>query len=194
MEKYIIIAILIIIIFILSIKFRLIVEKKQSNKISLSFYLYIFNLFKINLSKLFTKYQEVDLKILLKKINENPRIIKDLKKLLFDLLKIIKVNEISIIVNYNYFDYSNPYVYWGLWNLMSFIKMFLDKYVKTVQKEKYIVNITKTNNVELLFDIFFSIRLLILIGIKHIKTIIKGVKIYGTSNKRTTKVVSWKHY
>lgn len=190
MEKLVIISLVIIVLILITrIRFELI---KPFNKMpTIKIYFFSKLGFKINIIKLLEKYQVNDLSKRYKHINDDIASLFENNKFLKDLLKISRVRKIDIRVNYSFLEYQNIYIYFVLWNVLSIFKYIFDKYTKKVNHEYYNVNICQnTNGLYIYLDVTFPLSLLILTVLKNIKTIIRGIRKHGTSNKRTSQVIS----
>lgn len=171
-------------------RFRIIITKELYKKLKIKLYVFPKLGININLDHFFKKYQKASLKEKITYINNDLNDIIMSKRLMLDLLKIIKFRKINIKINYNYLKYPNEYIYLSLWNGLSGIKNFIDKYARGIDNEYYNVDICQnSNSLYIYIDMIFPITYLILIGLKNIKIITKGIIKHGTSNKRVIKTI-----
>ena len=178
MEKLIIVILIIFIIILLS-RIRIVISKEENQKITTTLYIFPKLGIKINIDKFFKKYNT----ILSKNILKDLQLILNIKQVIFDFIKILKIRKINIEISYNYLSFPNIYIYFILWNTLSITKYYLDNNVRCVGEENYIVNISNNkNNVKVYIDIIFPLIFLIFVLIKNINVIMKGIIKYGSSN------------
>lgn len=189
MEKFIIIVLIILIILMLS-RIRIIINKEINSKIKIKLYLFPKLGININLDRFIKRYQKATFEERITYFNNDLQKMFMSKGLMFDLLKIIKFRKIQVIIAYDYIKYPNEYIYLSLINGLSFIKNFLDKHARCIESEHYDVDICQNkSSLYIYVDMIFPLVYLVLIGLKNIKIIIKGIIKHGTSNKRVVKTI-----
>ena len=192
MEKFIIIIVLIIIIFVF-LRIRVVIRKDNFEKAKIELYIFPKLNIKINLDFMLNKFNCLSINQKAQYIKDSISNLNNKKKIIYDFLKICRLRNIQIKIDYNYIKYPSTLFYVFIWNVLGFIKNFTNKHIRKIDKEDYLILFSENNNIHIYIDMIFPVILLIYISIKNSKFIIKEIIKHGTSNKRTFKTFSRKY-
>lgn len=190
MEKLVIIVLIILIIIMLT-RFRIVIKKDFNKGLLINLYIFPKLSIKLNVEKYFKKYKDGSFKNIIGFLLEDISLLNDSRSIIKSLLKISRVRKVEVLVNYSVSYISNIYLYCALWTLLSYTKNLFDKHARRIDNEYYNINICQEcSGLYIYLDMIFPFALLLFIGLKNIKIIIKGILKHGSSNKRTSKAIS----